>query len=130
MAILSGVLGPRPLRRTVQVRLEVRVPAVARRHAHLCGLATAIHEISGLAVRSDTFTLIRERPTKKRQRHYSRCLLIGFLGPLSILTVPSYRPFTPKFELVVLNSRDHSLASSLPGQLFRTHGPERSSILG
>ncbi len=51
MAILSGVLGPRPLRRTVQVRLEVRVPAVARRHAHLCGLATEFHEECGLAVK-------------------------------------------------------------------------------
>lgn len=51
MAILSGVLGPRPLRRTVQVGLEVRVPAVARRHAHLCGLATEFHEECGLAVK-------------------------------------------------------------------------------
>ncbi len=46
MAVLPGVLGCRPLRRTVQVRLGTN-PAVrgtvARWHAHLCGLATAIH---------------------------------------------------------------------------------------
>ncbi|MDH3554472.1 MAG: hypothetical protein OES18_01315, partial [Deltaproteobacteria bacterium] len=53
MAVLSGVLGCRPLRRTVQVRLGSN-PAVrgtvARWHAHLLGLATAIHEISGFIV--------------------------------------------------------------------------------
>ncbi|MEE8622208.1 MAG: hypothetical protein V3T37_09175 [Syntrophobacteria bacterium] len=53
MAILPGVLGCRHLRRTVQVRLGTN-PAVrgmvARWHAHFRGLATAIHEISGLTV--------------------------------------------------------------------------------
>jgi hypothetical protein len=39
MAVLPGVLGCRTLRRTVEVRLGTN---------HLCGLATAIHEISGL----------------------------------------------------------------------------------
>ncbi|MEE9528232.1 MAG: hypothetical protein V3W07_11260 [Syntrophobacteria bacterium] len=51
MAFLQGVLGCRPLRRTVQVRLGP-IPryrgTVARWQAHLRGLATAIHEISGL----------------------------------------------------------------------------------
>ncbi len=51
MVVLPGVLGCRLLRRTVQLRLGSN-PAVrgtvARWHAHLCGLATAIHEISGL----------------------------------------------------------------------------------
>ncbi len=51
MVVLPGVLGCRPLRRTVQVRLGP-IPryrgTVARWHAHLCGLATAIHETSGL----------------------------------------------------------------------------------
>jgi hypothetical protein len=51
MAVLPGVLGCRPLRRTVQVRLGP-IPryrgTVARWRAHLRGLATAIHEISGL----------------------------------------------------------------------------------
>jgi hypothetical protein len=49
MAVLPGVLGCQTLRRTVQVRLGTN-PAVriARWHAHLHGLATAIHEISGL----------------------------------------------------------------------------------
>ena len=45
MAVLPGVLGCRPLRRTVQVRLGTN-PAVrgtvTRWHAHLRGLATAI----------------------------------------------------------------------------------------
>ena len=51
MAVLPGVLGCRLLRRTVQVRLGTNpaVPrTVTRWHAHLHGLATAIHEISGL----------------------------------------------------------------------------------
>jgi hypothetical protein len=48
MAALPGVLGCRPLRRTVQVRLGTNNPAVARWHAHLRGLATVIHEISWL----------------------------------------------------------------------------------
>ncbi|MDH3555794.1 MAG: hypothetical protein OES18_08095 [Deltaproteobacteria bacterium] len=48
MAVLPGVLGCRSLRRTVQVRLGNQHPAVARWHTHLRGLATAIHEISGL----------------------------------------------------------------------------------
>ena len=51
MAVLPGVLGCRPLRRTVQVRLGP-IPryrgTVARWHTHLHGLVTAIHEISGL----------------------------------------------------------------------------------
>ena len=50
MAVLPGVLGCRPLRRTVQVRLGIPRyrGTVARLHTHLHGLATAIHEISGL----------------------------------------------------------------------------------
>jgi hypothetical protein len=48
MAVLPGVLGCRTLRRTVQVRLGTNNLAVARWHAHLRGLAAAIHEISGL----------------------------------------------------------------------------------
>ena len=46
-----GVLGCRTLRRTVQVRLGSNPAArgtVARWHNHLHGLATAIHETSGL----------------------------------------------------------------------------------
>ena len=53
MAVLPGVLGCRPLRRTVQVRLGTN-PAVrgtvTRWHAHLRSLATAIHEMSGLVL--------------------------------------------------------------------------------
>ena len=60
MVVLPGVLGCRPLRRTVQVRLgtnTLRLPAaVARWQAHLRGLATAIHEISGQEAR---FQLLR-----------------------------------------------------------------------
>jgi hypothetical protein len=48
MTVLTGVLGCRTLRRTVQVRLGSNPPAVARWHSHLRGLATAIHEIFGL----------------------------------------------------------------------------------
>ena len=51
MAVLPGVLGCRTLRRTVQVRLGSN-PAVrgtvSRWYVHLHGLATAIHETSGL----------------------------------------------------------------------------------
>jgi hypothetical protein len=57
MGILPGVLGFCTLRRTVQVRLgckTLRLPGTRRKrlrcawHAHLHGLATAIHEKSGL----------------------------------------------------------------------------------
>jgi len=66
MAVLPGVLGCRPLRRTVQVRLgtnTLRLPggtpilfalaalrSVPQAGSQLRGLATAIHEISGLAI--------------------------------------------------------------------------------
>ena len=53
MGILPGVLGPRTLRRTVQVRLGVRVPPIARLHAHLHAFVTPIHEISGLGFGTD-----------------------------------------------------------------------------
>ena len=58
MAVLPGVLRCRTLRRTVQVGLgsntlhAAQAPAlrvVARLHGHLHGLATGIHEISGLS---------------------------------------------------------------------------------
>jgi hypothetical protein len=57
MAVLPGVLGCWPLRRTVQVRLgtdPLRLPGTRRKrlryawHLHLRGLATSIHETSGL----------------------------------------------------------------------------------
>ena len=50
MAVLPGVLGCRPLRRTIQVRKPIPRyrGTVARWHAHLRGLATGIHVISGL----------------------------------------------------------------------------------
>jgi hypothetical protein len=64
MAVLPGVLGCRPLRRTVQVRLgtdTLRLPggtpilfalaplrSVPQAGSQFHGLATAIHEISGL----------------------------------------------------------------------------------
>ncbi|MEE8315681.1 MAG: hypothetical protein V3R70_03945 [Syntrophobacteria bacterium] len=52
MAVLPGVLGCRSLRRTVHRYASEPTPryrgTVARWHAHLRGLATAIHEISGL----------------------------------------------------------------------------------
>ena len=65
MAVLPGVLGCRPLRRTVQVRLgtnTLRLPggtpilfaltalrSVPQAGSQFRGLATAIHDISGLA---------------------------------------------------------------------------------
>jgi hypothetical protein len=65
MAVLPGVLGCRPLRRTIQVRLgtnTLRLPggtpiffalaalrSVPQAGSQFRGLATAIHEISGLA---------------------------------------------------------------------------------
>ena len=56
--VLHGVLGCRPLRRTVQVRLETNTPWLpgTRRkrlrcawHARFRGLTTAIHETTGLS---------------------------------------------------------------------------------
>ena len=77
MAVLPGVLGCRPLQRTIQVRLGTnpavprdgcsvaRPPRLARmagRHAHLRGLATAIHEISGLdLLQAGVFFLLVEK---------------------------------------------------------------------
>ncbi len=64
MAVLPGVLGCRSLRRTVQVRLGTN-PAVrgtvARWHAHLRGLATGIHEISGLVLSGSL--MVKTEPT-------------------------------------------------------------------
>ena len=70
MAVLQGVLGYRTLRRTVQVRLGTNpavpwdeLPGTRRKrlrcawHAHLHGLATAIHETSGLDNPKDTHRL-------------------------------------------------------------------------
>ena len=59
MTVLPGVLGCRTLRRTVQVRLGSNPLAIARWHSHLHGLATAIHETSGLGV---TMTNPKEIP--------------------------------------------------------------------
>jgi hypothetical protein len=52
IAVLPGVLGCRLLRRTVQVRKPIPRyrGTVARGHVYLHGLATAIHEKSGLEV--------------------------------------------------------------------------------
>ena len=59
MAVLPGVLGCGTLRRTAQVRLGP-IPryrgTVARWHTHLHGLATAIHETSGLEKKGPTIT--------------------------------------------------------------------------
>jgi hypothetical protein len=48
MAVLPGVLGCRPLRRTVQVRLGSETLWVPGGTTIYHGLATAIHETSGL----------------------------------------------------------------------------------
>ena len=67
MAVLPGVLGCGTLRRTVQVRLgtdTLWLPGTRRKrlrcawHAHLRGLATAIHEISGLVLRYQKLSLV------------------------------------------------------------------------
>jgi hypothetical protein len=65
MAVLPGVLGCRLQRPTIQVRLGANplwLPGTRRKrlrcawHAHLHGLATAIHETSGL----DSLPVLRE----------------------------------------------------------------------
>ena len=50
MGVLPGVLVCRTLRRTVQGTPRVQHPAVDRWHAYLHGLATLIHETSGLVL--------------------------------------------------------------------------------
>ena len=50
-AVLPGVLGYRPLRRTVQVSLGTNTLWLPGGTARLRGLATAIHETSGLGGR-------------------------------------------------------------------------------
>ena len=89
MAVLPGVLGCRPLRRTVQVRLGIPRyrGTVARWHAHLRGLATAIHEISGLRL-SSTDELINKRMkvTKSANKgtEISRQVVLPFMKSLEI----------------------------------------------
>ena len=83
MVVLPGVLGCRPLRRTVQVRLgtnTLRLPggtpilfalaalrSVPQAGSQFRGLATAIHEISGLVVmivrnnKSQVFLQVKEK---------------------------------------------------------------------
>jgi len=60
MAVLPGVLGYWPLRRTVQVRLGATTLRLPGGTPVLCGLATAIHEISGLGLVSVSFSHQRE----------------------------------------------------------------------
>ncbi|MFA9613918.1 MAG: hypothetical protein ACERK9_08210, partial [Deltaproteobacteria bacterium] len=71
-------------------------------HPHL-GVSVAYGEKlpcqNNLAFWSDTFTLIRERPTKKRQRHFSRCLFLSSLETLSIFAVPSARLYAPNPDI-------------------------------
>jgi hypothetical protein len=76
MTVLPGVLGCRTLQRTVKVRLGT-IPryrgTVARWHAHLRGLATAIYEISGLAlcgVRNEMKTACKQTAVGVRHCHY------------------------------------------------------------
>jgi hypothetical protein len=92
MAVLPGVLRCRPLRRTVQVRLgtnTLRLPggtpilfalaalrSVPQAGSQLRGLATPIHEISGLeklVLRASSYrkALSAERKAKNFQCHYS-----------------------------------------------------------
>ncbi|MDH3930024.1 MAG: hypothetical protein OEV22_19010 [Deltaproteobacteria bacterium] len=72
MNVLPGVLGPRTLRRTVQVRLgfkPLRFPGTRRKrlrcawYAHLHSLATPMHELSGLAGQAV------EKPANGAKRH-------------------------------------------------------------
>jgi hypothetical protein len=72
MAVLPVVLGGRLLRRTVQVRLGTNtlhaaqapaLRAVAGWHAHPHGLATAIHETSGLDSTAIALLADRGAPT-------------------------------------------------------------------
>ena len=59
MAVLPGVLGPRTLRRTVQVRLGSEPLRIGRWHIHLHALATAIHEICGLAFHHSPLRIVK-----------------------------------------------------------------------
>ena len=72
MTVLPGVLACRTLRRTVQVRLGIQPPAVARWHTHLHGLETPIHEISGLALITTPPTIEEGTRMDVERRHHLR----------------------------------------------------------
>ena len=85
MTALPGVLGCRPLRRTVQVRQPIPRyrGTVARWHSHLRGLATAIHETSGLNKVVFSYLLPFNRKTRHAKIGRSR---------------PSYRGLSKRSE--------------------------------
>ena len=75
MAVLPGVLGCRILRRTVLGTPRNQHPAVARWHAHLRGLATAIHEISRLVLMALLVAMTVACSTPRKQPNsYEECM--------------------------------------------------------
>jgi hypothetical protein len=75
MAVLPGVLGCRPLRRTVLGTPRNHHPAVARWHTHLRGLATAIHKISGLVLMALLVVMTVACATPRKQPNsYEECI--------------------------------------------------------
>ena len=97
MIVLTGVLGCRTLRRTVQVRLGSNPPAVARWHSHLHGLATAIHEIDGLGLQNEDFRFRPEFHDFRKQSKIFYSIIhsdVGFSVQL-LCFFPDTRNLTP-----------------------------------
>jgi hypothetical protein len=75
MAVLPGVLGCQPLRRTVPGTPRNQHPAVARWHTHLRGLATAIRERFGLVLMALLVAMTVSCATPSKQPNsYEECI--------------------------------------------------------
>jgi hypothetical protein len=113
-----------PLRRTVQVRLGP-IPryrgTVARWHAHLCGLATATHEISGLIIQ------YRLPASAKRHKTPGSCFAPSETQePCPVMNLnPEIR-----FILLIFISRRAMSAQALPKKLVYSTWDLRCQLCG
>jgi len=113
-----------PLRRTVQVRLGP-IPryrgTVARWHAHLCGLATATHEISGLIIQ------YRLPASAKRHKTPGSCF-----APSETQEPCPVMNLNPEIRFILLTfiSRRAMFAQALPKKLVYSTWDLRCQLCG
>ena len=77
MAVLPGVLGCRTLRTYHSGTPRIQRPAAARWHRHLHGLATAIHETSGLIPHPQSHISYPPSHIPHPKHQISRCQVSG-----------------------------------------------------
>ena len=113
-----------PLRRTFQVRLGP-IPryrgTVARWHAHLCGLATATHEISGLIIQ------YRLPASAKRHKTPGSCF-----APSETQEPCPVMNLNPEIRFILLTfiSRRAMFAQALPKKLVYSTWDLRCQLCG